>query len=114
MAATDRLSFSLTENVFVGVDTPKNYIGDIEFIVTPWIKPITQDRHNATKHVERNSGNTNRGFETPPSIYGTSRVASLMVRVYEILWIFELRKLGVMATAIYVMMTIAIYMIDRG
>ena len=85
MAATERLSFSLTENVLVGVDTPKNYIGDIEFIVTPWIKPISQDGHNITKHVERNSGNTKRDFETSPSIYGTSRIASLMVRVYEIM-----------------------------
>ena len=85
MAATERLSFSLTENVLVGVDTPKNYIGDIEFIVTPWIKPIYQDGDNITKHVERNSGNTNRVFETPPSIYGTSRIASLMVRIYEIM-----------------------------
>ena len=84
MAATERLSFSLTENVLVGVDTPKNFIGDIEFIVTPWIKPIYQDGDNITKHVERNSGNRNRVFETPPSIYGTSRIASLMVRVYEI------------------------------
>ena len=81
MAATERLSFSLTENVLVGVDTPNNYIGDIEFIVTPWIKPISQNGHNITKHVERNSGNTNRVFETPPTIYGTPRIASLMVRV---------------------------------
>ena len=84
MAATERLSFSLTENVLVGVDTPQNYIGDIEFIVTPWIKPISQDVHNM-KHVERDSGNTNRVFERSASIYGTSRIASLMVRVYEIM-----------------------------
>ena len=85
MAATERLSFSLTENVLVGVDTPNNYIGDIEFIVTPWIKTISQDGNNITKHVERNSGNTNRVYETPPLIYGTSRIASLMVRIYEIM-----------------------------
>ena len=85
MAATERMSFSLTENVLVGVDTPKNYIGDIEFIVTPWIKPISQDGHNVTKRVERNSAITNRVFEMPLPIYGTSRIASLMVRIYEIM-----------------------------
>ena len=84
MAATERLSFSLTENVLVGVDTPNNYIGNVEFIVTPWIKPISQYVHNM-KHVEHNSGNTNRVFEKSASIYGTSRVTSLMVRVYEIM-----------------------------
>ena len=84
MAATERLSFSLTENVLVGVDTPKNYIGNVEFIVTPWIKPISQDVHNM-KIVEHDSGNTNRVFEKSASIYGTSRITSLMVRVYEIM-----------------------------
>ena len=85
MAATERLSFSLTENVLVGVDTPQNYIGDIEFIVTPWIQPISQESHNITKYVQRNSGKTNRVVEKSPSIYGTSRIALLMVRIYEIM-----------------------------
>ena len=44
MGVNEKLSLNIGKNTAVKIDTPPNYIGDIEYSVTPWIKPISKDR----------------------------------------------------------------------
>ena len=83
MEVNKKLSLNIDKNTAVKIDTPPNYIGDIEYSVTPWIHPISKDRFSnlkpndadipATKDILANKINR---------IFGATRRIRLMVRVY--------------------------------
>ena len=84
MKALDTLSLNIEEKTLVSVDTPSNYIGEIEFDVTPWMTPILKDRFMNEKRVADKKVKINKVSKKMPNVFGLKRRLKLMVCIYMI------------------------------
>ena len=79
MKALDTLSLNIEEDTLVSVDTPSNYIGEIEFDVTPWMTPILKDRFMNEKRVADKKVKINKVSKKLPNVFGLKRGLKLKV-----------------------------------
>ena len=82
MGAKEVLSLSIDENTLVSINTPPNYIGNVEINVTPWMMtPISVNRFSIDeKHGRNKKEKTLRS--TLSNIYGQTKTVRLMVRIF--------------------------------
>ena len=82
MEVNKKLSLNIGKNTAVKIDTPANYIGDIEYSVTPWTQPISKDKFSYTKENDGDK-TTNKDIVSNEidRIFGATRRVKLMVSV---------------------------------
>ena len=80
LEVSEKLSLNIGENPLIKIDTPPNYIGDIEYSVTPWINPISKYRFTNAK--EANADKKTRKDTVSDNIsriFGAKKRVKLMV-----------------------------------
>ena len=83
MEVNKKVSLNIGKNTAVKIDTPPNYIGDIEYSVTPWIHPISKDRFSNSKSNDADIPATKAILANKINrILGATRRIKLMVRIY--------------------------------